>query len=506
MTIEAESELGSQPFLSAQRKLDEVVERLKDAPSETLASTEEFVRVEGLELCRRLVQARLDVLFARERAQLALQPAAKGTRVRVLPVNVEVQFGEVIARRHGLKAPGKPSKFPMDEELNLSDDRYSHPLRRRVAEEAADGSFERAVQQIERTTAGHVPKRQAQQLTQRSAQDVEAFYAQRPANDAMSEDALLVMSADSCAIRMVPEGLREATRKEAQKAAQQAQNTPTERGDPTAPARMKSHQTRRVVVTAVWEQEPHARTADDVIANLRRDPTEPEKRKKVRGPRPQNKRLTASVEQDLRPRIAEMFDEADRRDPERRREAILLVDGDEHQTDVVKEQATRRGRSFTLILDLLHVMHYLWLAAKVIRKATAKLGSVDDIVARWTILLLTTDPARVVATVRGTATRLQLRGAAREQVDAAADYLLKRTPYIHYASFIARGLPIATGVIEGACRHLIRDRLDITGARWNVAVAEAVASLRAVRSSGDWDDYWAFHQRQDAKRNYARAA
>ena len=87
---------------------------------------------------------------------------------------------------------------------------------------------------------------------------------------------------------------------------------------------------------------------------------------------------------------------------------------------------------------------------------------------------------------------------------AAADHLLKRTPHINYASFIARGLPIASGVIEGACRHLVRDRLDITGARWNIPVAEAVLKLRALRSSGDWDDYWEFYQRKKADRNYAR--
>ena len=507
MTIEAESEEQSQPFLAARRKLDEIVARLNDGAMETLAVTEEYIRIEGLELQRLVLQGRLDVLFERERAELALKRPPAGIRKRARSRVVETGFGTVSAKRHGLKESGKASVFPMDEQLNLPKERYSHPLRRRLAEEAVDGSFDRAVAQIERTTAGHVPKRQAQQLTVRAAQDVEAFYAERPANDARgSNEALLVMSADGCAIRMVPEGLREATRKEAEKEAQNEADTRAERGDPTAPARIKPHQTRRVVVTAVWEQQMHTRTAQDVVANLQRASDDPEKRKKARGPRPQHKRLTASVEQDLRPRVVEMFDEADRRDPEREREAIVLVDGDEHQTDVIKEQATRRGRSFTIVLDLLHAMHYLWLAAKAVRGATKKLGTVDEIVTRWAIMLLTTDPARVVATVRSTATRLQLRGAARKQLDSAADYLLKRTPFIDYASFIAQGLPIATGIIEGACRHLVRDRLDITGARWNVRVAEAVARLRAVRASGDLDDYWDFHQRKEAQRNYARAA
>jgi hypothetical protein len=506
MTIQAKSEVESEPFLPARRQFDEIVARLNDGAMETLAVTEEYIRVAGLELQRLVLQGRLDVLFERERAELALKPPAAGVLKRARTRKIETQFGTVTEKRHGLRQAGKPSTFSMDEQLNVPAEQYSHPLRRRVAEEVRDGSFDRAVKQIQRTTAGHVPKRQAQQLTQQAAADVEAFYSERAAHNAVSDGALLVMSADGCAIRMVAEGLREATRKEAEKLAQYELGTPVERGDPTASARIKPHQTRRVMVTAVWDQDLHTRTAEDVIANLQRASEESEKRKKARGPRPQNKRLTASVEQDLKPRIVEMFDEADRRDPRHEREVTVLLDGDEHQTAVVKEEAVRRGRSLTIVLDLLHAMHYLWLAAKAIRGATAKLGAVDEIVTRWTILLLTKDPSRVVATIRSTATRLQLRGAARKQVDAAADYLLKRTPFIDYATFIARGLPIASGVIEGACRHLVRDRLDITGARWDVPDAEAVARLRAVRASGDWDEYWAFHERKDAERNYARAA
>ena len=75
-----------------------------------------------------------------------------------------------------------------------------------------------------------------------------------------------------------------------------------------------------------------------------------------------------------------------------------------------------------------------------------------------------------------------------------------------YPELLAQGLPIATGVIEGACRHLIQDRLGITGARWGLAGAEAVLKLRAIHSSSDWDAYWHFHQLQEARRNYAMAA
>jgi hypothetical protein len=383
-------------------------------------------------------------------------------------------------------------------------------LRRRVAEEAARGSFDQAVNQIERTTAGHVPKRQAEQLVVRAAQDMAAFYTEsryiRADNDTQSAPALLVLSSDGCAIRMVRAGLREPTRQAAQKAEQEA--NAAVRGDPTAKEPRVPYQTRRAMVTAVWEQELHQRTAADIIANLQRDPNDTDRRNKARGPRPQNKRLTASIEQDLRERIVEMFDEADRRDPNRQQPTVVLVDGDEHQTQVIKEEGHRRGRSLTLVLDLLHAMHYLWAAATVmtVQFGKSQRHKAADLVTRWTSMLLTGDPARAIASMRATATRLKLRGKSRESVDKAANYLLKRTPHIHYAHFIASGLPIASGVIEGACRHIVRDRLDITGARWNVQVAEAVLKIRALRSSGDWNDYWVFHERKETERNYACAA
>src|SRR5260221_12020900 len=91
---------------------------------------------------------------------------------------------------------------------------------------------------------------------------------------------------------------------------------PPLRGDPTVRPPVTPHQTRRAMVTAVWEQEPHDRAAADIVANLRRDPTaDPESRKRARGPKPQRKRLTASIEQDVGLPVREMLDDAHRRDP-----------------------------------------------------------------------------------------------------------------------------------------------------------------------------------------------
>jgi hypothetical protein len=142
MTIEAEVETPSEPFQRARSKLDEMVARLRDGAMETLAMTEEYVRVEGLELQRLVLQGRLDVLFERERAELVSKARPAGVHKRARTRHIETQFGTVAEKRHGLRRAEKPSEFPMDEQLNVSADRYSYPVRRRVAEEVADGSFD----------------------------------------------------------------------------------------------------------------------------------------------------------------------------------------------------------------------------------------------------------------------------------------------------------------------------------------------------------------------------
>jgi len=108
----------------------------------------------------------------------------------------------------------------------------------------------------------------------------------------------------------------------------------------------------------------------------------------------------------------------------------------------------------------------------------------------------------VAAGMRRSATLHGLDEEARQRVDACADYLLNYKPYLHYDLYLKMGLPIATGVIEGACRYLVKDRMDRTGARWSLKGAEAVLRLRALRTSGDFAAYWRFHEQQEHLRNH----
>ena len=165
--------------------------------------------------------------------------------------------------------------------------------------------------------------------------------------------------------------------------------------------------------------------------------------------------------------MAAVFAEADRRDPAHQRTWIALADGNKDQIARIDAQAAARGITVTIVVDLIHVTEHLWDAAWCLfPKASPDAGAW---VRARTAQILDGGPAgaaAVAAALRTAAARLgRTRRATAEKT---AGYLEAKAPYLDYPAGPGAGWPIATGVIEGACRHLVKDRMDITGARWGV--------------------------------------
>jgi hypothetical protein len=110
----------------------------------------------------------------------------------------------------------------------------------------------------------------------------------------------------------------------------------------------------------------------------------------------------------------------------------------------------------------------------------------------------------VATGVRRLSTRRKLGTKQRAPVDTCANYLDKYAEFLRYDAYLADGLPIATGVIEGACRYLVKDRMEKTAARWSTSGAEAVLRLRSLMASKDFDEYWAFHEAKEVERNHVQ--
>ena len=167
----------------------------------------------------------------------------------------------------------------------------------------------------------------------------------------------------------------------------------------------------------------------------------------------------------------------------------------------IRAQAVAIGIELTIVLDVIHVLEYLWKAGQAVLGAQDN-AAVEAWVTERAKRILEGQSSAVAAGIRRSASARGLRGDRRKVVDTCCRYLLNHRNELRYHEFLRDGLPIATGVIEGACRSLVRDRMDITGARWGLPGAEAVLKLRSLRSSGDFDDYWTFHQRCELERNH----
>lgn len=214
-----------------------------------------------------------------------------------------------------------------------------------------------------------------------------------------------------------------------------------------------------------------------------------------------NKRVWASVREDAKEVIDSAFEEANRRDPQHQREWVVLVDGSAAQLEAMKATAKKNNVSLTIVLDFMHVLEYLWKAAHCFFTPGNK--EAESWVMERALRLLQGKVSDVAAGIRRSATLQKLSESARENADKCADYLLKYRKHLQYDQFLSKGYPIATGVIEGACRHLVKDCMDITGARWRLDRAEAILQIRALRSSGDFEQYWDFHKFKEFTRNHA---
>jgi len=108
--------------------------------------------------------------------------------------------------------------------------------------------------------------------------------------------------------------------------------------------------------------------------------------------------------------------------------------------------------------------------------------------------------SQVVQGIRQTVTKLALRGSKSKTLASVANYLYRHRGRMRYDQYLAQGLAIATGPVEGACKNLIKDRMERSGMRWTEAMAEAIVKLRATYLSGDLDQYWPFHIQKDQER------
>ena len=503
LAARVEEEPSAPPFGEATEAFDQLRQYLCSSEARKMSESnlERELDRRGRELMRKLLKAHLGIRSPGETTgPVRDAEGVERPERRDHERNLETIFGTVQVRRTGYAAEGCESLHPLDAALNLPTDLYSLEVRRRIAEATASRSFEEAQLDLSRHTGAEVPKRQAEELAARAAQDFDAFYEARRAASAEAkerEGSVLVLSFDGKGVVMRREDLREATRKAAEGKDRRLKllDRPT-KGE-------KRNSKRMATVAAVYTVAPFVRTPEEFLQGLM--PPQPHAKSKpapIR-PRPVAKRVWASLTKAPASVIAEAVAEAGRRDPGDSKSWVVLVDGAEHQLDLTEDGIEAHLTQATVIVDFIHVAEYVWKAAHAFH-GNSDMERPDLEYWAWTRLreILQGKASKVAGAMRRAATIAGFSAAHRKPVDTCADYLVKYADYMQYDRYLASGFPICTGVIEGACRYLVRDRMELTGARWRLKSAEAVRKLRALRASGDFDEYWTFHEAREYERNH----
>jgi len=413
---------------------------------------------------------------------------------------VVTMLGPVSVRRIAYRSrdKGVPDLHWRDAVLNLPPCGYSWRLQRFAELACRAGAFQGGHDLVLAAAGVSVGKRQLEEIVARAAADAEAFAAGRevPAApviagpDGQERLAVLGMSADAKGVSMRPDALRADT---ARKAAKREK-----KGQKRLGSGQKQAKKRMAETGAVFDSLPPegpARTPQDIMG---RPPGQP-----PRTPRAVNKWYTCGITASCAEVIAQVFAEADRRDPAGERDWLALVDGNDHQISCFQDEAAKRGKDIPILIDIIHVIGYLWKAALAFTPP-GDTRATEDQVTTWGLDILAGSSRAVTAaiTARAAADPPRPGGEHDKNIGKAIHYLQAKEPFLDYPAALANGWPIATGIIEGACRHIAGDRLGITGARWSLPGAQAMLWMRAIAASGDLDPYWNWHITREQHRNH----
>ena len=384
-------------------------------------------------------------------------------------------FGELSFHRPYFYRKKGNGQTPLDAELGLGADCYSDFLRELHEELSVFVSYEKTEQIPGRLLDIHLSKRVLQEFVSEDAADVQNYYEQLAPPPATEEGPILVVQADGKGVPMI-------------RPSDTDRKVRLRRGE--ARSRKKAAN-----VTALYTIQSAPRSPEEVLQSLlsheegEDDPSWSSERYL-----PQNKQLWATMA-GKQSALEHLAHQVNKREGAHILERVMLSDGDRH----LQRRLQETFPEFTLILDFIHAYEYLWKAANVLygEGNGARLVWVTD----QTRLLLSNCAEQLIDHLRHLAAS-STSSHKQIQLNKVANYFEKNLAFMQYATYLQRGWPIASGVIEGACRHFVKDRLELSGMRWSYDGAESLLHLRAVALNDDWDDYHQYRKQCRQQRLY----
>jgi hypothetical protein len=391
-------------------------------------------------------------------------------------------FGEFRLQRivYGSREKQKIEFVPLDNRWQLPEGVFSYVLQDWDQALCVEQAFGQANSTVKRILGLTQSVDSLEHMNQEMAQDVTNFVLTQPAPE--QEGEIVVASADQKGIVM---------RRQADDPPPKAHRT---KGD-------KASQKRMATVATVYTVDPYVRTPEEVVAALFRDAPEPSRAR----PKPQHKEVWATLPPTDVPgsgidlafawMIGELFLRG--RGKDKAKPLVYLADGQEALWEARREWLPERTVD---ILDLLHVTPRLWKAAHVFHKEGSQ--EAEDFVRDRVLRVLQGKAEGVVRGLREMATKHGLVGAKKKTIATVCGYLEANLERMHYDEYLRAGYPIASGVVEGACRHLIKDRMERAGMHWTIPGAQAMLNVRSIYVSGLWKDYQEYRIAHETERLY----
>jgi len=479
-----------QAFLKAQTDLQTLVAFVRQA-------AEEEQRIDQVErhLLARLLRLGLVLLegFVAEHGdgdQGEAVAGADGSRLRRLPEahvrRYQSIFGELSIRRYvyGSREGQKIESVPLDAALGLPAGDFSYVVEDWAQRLCVHESFAEAVATLNHLLGLRPSVRSLEAMNRALAESAPALTDAQPPPPAREEEPLLVVTADGKGVPM---------------------RKPRPAGPRRSPRRgkgEKANQKQMATVGAVYTIAPYVRTADDVVEELQRTARARER------PAPCHKEvwaeMTCVVDDEVCNGRVTLFDRladrAARRNPDGRKPVICLLDGER----ALWEARAEYFPDSVGILDLFHVLEKLWTAAHCFHAEGSRAAA--DFVNERLRMLLEGKVGYVIGGLRQMRTKRGLSGAKRKTLQTVITYYENNRAHMKYDAYLAAGYPIGSGVAEGACRHLVKDRLERTGMRWTVEGAQAMLYLRALYLNGDWETFLEYRIAREQKELYALPA
>lgn len=405
---------------------------------------------------------------------------------RLLWKNYFSVFGKLRVPRTCYRTDGLEGVMPLDAQANLPDRSYSYLLQEWMDLLSIRDSFGEASVTLDKLLGSGVNPSRFEVVNRESANSYDEFYENKEEPTPESEGKIKTVQFDGKGVPVI--------KSEAAKI-----QSRLGKGE-------KRQKKKEAIVGVSYTTDPKVRTAKEVAENLiypekAKERKEAEKKQGIKSPTIQakNPRRMASLERSKEEVMKEIIADAKDRTPNNQRPLVAVMDGALCLWTLLS--TLLRGMNWVGILDVIHVAEYLWKVGNALYGENTKEGR------KWVyghlLAILEGRVGRVIGGLKQSLKkRKKLKSGQRKALQDAISYFENHREWMHYDEYLTAGYPIGSGVVESACGHTVKSRMEGAGRRWSIKGAESTLLLRSVYTSNDWDAYWQAHREVEQKRLY----